>query len=57
MLKAREGKKEGRHVNDEEGRGRETVGARAVEIKKEKEKVYGDALFVTAVCWMKTGPL
>lgn len=41
---------------------KETVGARAVEIKRKMEErkedtVYGDALFVTAVCWMKTGPL
>lgn len=32
---------------------------RTGEIKRNmeaKEEVYGDALFVTAVCWMKTGP-
>ena len=39
-----------------------TVRVRAAEIKREMEvrkedPVYGDALFVTAVCWMKTGPL
>lgn len=44
------------------GEREETVGARAVEIKRKMEvrkedAVYGDALFVTAVCWMKTGPL
>lgn len=38
------------------------MGAMALEIKKKMEvrkedRVYGDALFVTAVCWMKTGPL
>lgn len=41
---------------------KETVRAKAAEIKREMEvrredTVYGDALFVTAVCWMKTGPL
>lgn len=29
---------------------------RKMEVRKE-DTVYGDALFVTAVCWMKTGPL
>lgn len=39
-----------------------TVGVRPVEIKRNMEvrkeyTVYGDALFVTPVCWMKTGRL
>lgn len=59
-IKERRGKKNNR--KDEGEQNKEAVGARAVEIKRKMEArkedtVYGDALFVTAVCCIKTGPL